>query len=410
MLAIALVIASGVGVLVMSLTAIEALQETATPTTTATASRTCSPAWSARREHLADAHARDRRRAGRRDARRAQRRARRRGLRGARDRPAGVGARARRAAAQSPALRAGPLPALGAPTKPCCPSRSPKRTRLGSATTLRAIINGRWRELTVVGVALSPEYVYTIGPGALMPDDRRFGVLWMGREALQAAFDLDGAFNDVMLALLRGTEPECGRRPRGPAAARYGGIGAYARADQLSNWFLMNEIDQLATLATILPTVFLAVAAFLTNMVLARLVAVERSEIGLLKAFGYRNRAIAWHYVKLVLGIGAVGIAARLVARLLARAVQHADVRGVLPLPVPAVPPGPAASSIAAAVSWSRRCSARSAPCARRPRCRRPRPCARRRRRCSGAPLLSASAASSGSTSRPASCCGRSRR
>ena len=60
-------------------------------------------------------------------------------------------------------------------------------------------------------------------------------------------------------------------------------------------------------MARFLPTVFLAVAAFLTNMVVARLVAVERPEIGLLKAFGYANTAIAWHYVKLVLAIGAVG-------------------------------------------------------------------------------------------------------
>ena len=158
---------------------------------------------------------------------------------------------------------------------------------------LRAVINGRWRELSVVGIALSPEYVYAIGPGALMPDDQRFGVLWMGHEALQAAFDLDGAFNDVSLALLRGTDPEAVVDRVDRLLARYGGIGAYARADQLSNWFLMNEIDQHRTLATILPTIFLAVAAFLTHMVLGRLIAVERSEIGLLKAFGYSNRDIA---------------------------------------------------------------------------------------------------------------------
>jgi putative ABC transport system permease protein len=90
---------------------------------------------------------------------------------------------------------------------------------------------------------------------------------------------------------------------------RYGGIGAYARKDQMSNWFLMNEIRQLESLAAILPTVFLAVAAFLTNMVLARLIQMERSEIGLLKAFGYRDRDIAWHYVKFVVGVAAVGIA-----------------------------------------------------------------------------------------------------
>ncbi len=168
-------------------------------------------------------------------------------------------------------------------------------------------MSGRWRNLVVVGVALSPEYVYTIGPGALMPDDLRYGVLWMGRETLQAAYDLEGAFNEVSASLLRGANPERVVDEMDRLLDRYGSHGAYVRADQASNWFLTNEIDQLETMARFLPTVFLAVAAFLTNMVVARLVAVERPEIGLLKAFGYANTAIAWHYVKLVLAIGAVG-------------------------------------------------------------------------------------------------------
>lgn len=175
--------------------------------------------------------------------------------------------------------------------------------------TVRAVLNGTWRELRIVGTALSPEYVYAIGPGALMPDDRRFGVLWLPEEALQAAFDLTGAFNDVSISLLRGARTQGVIEGLDRILDRYGGIGAFARADQLSNWFLMNEIKQLRTLSKILPTVFLAVAAFLTNMVLARLIAMERSEIGLLKAFGYGRRQIAWHYGKFVLAIGAFGIA-----------------------------------------------------------------------------------------------------
>jgi putative ABC transport system permease protein len=174
---------------------------------------------------------------------------------------------------------------------------------------LHAVLNGHRRTLDVVGIALSPEFVYAIGPGALMPDDQRFGVLWMGREALAAAFDLDGAFNDVAISILRGTEPKEVVDRLDTILARYGGTGAYERADQISNWFLMNEIEQLHTMSTVLPAIFLAVAAFLTNMVLARLIATERSEIGLLKAFGYSDWAVSWHYVKLVAGMVALGAA-----------------------------------------------------------------------------------------------------
>jgi putative ABC transport system permease protein len=206
------------------------------------------------------------------------------------------------------ALRSGRYPRIGGPDEAVLSEPFAQAHDLELGEHVRAVINGRWRELTVVGIALSPEYVYAIGPGALMPDDQRFGVLWMGQEALQAAFDLDGAFNDVSLALLRGTDPEAVVDRVDALLGRYGGVGAFARDDQLSNWFLMNEIVQLRTLSTILPSIFLAVAAFLTHMVLGRLIAVERSEIGLLKAFGYRNRDIALHYTRFVLGIGAVGV------------------------------------------------------------------------------------------------------
>ena len=207
------------------------------------------------------------------------------------------------------AMRNGRYPRLGAENEVVLSEPFANAHGLRVGDSVRAIINGRWRELRVVGLALSPEYVYAIAPGALMPDDLRFGVLWLGKTALQAAFDLEGAFNELSVSLLRGTDPQTVVERIDEILGRYGGVGAYARADQLSNWFLMNEIEQLKTLASILPTIFLAAAAFLTNMVLARLIAVERSEIGLLKAFGYRNRDIAVHYMEFVLAIGLLGVA-----------------------------------------------------------------------------------------------------
>ncbi|MFO7276753.1 MAG: FtsX-like permease family protein [Pseudomonadota bacterium] len=205
-------------------------------------------------------------------------------------------------------VREGRLPRPGATDEVVLSEPFAKAHGLVPGGSLRAIIDGRWRELRIVGTALSPEYVYAIAPGALMPDDRLFGVLWLDRDALQAAYGLEGAFNDVSVSLLRGTDPQTIIDRLDELLAPYGGFGAYARSDQTSHWFLSNEIAQLRTLATILPTVFLAVAAFLTHMVLARLVAVERSEIGLLKAFGYGNRDVALHYVRFVLAIGAIGV------------------------------------------------------------------------------------------------------
>lgn len=205
-------------------------------------------------------------------------------------------------------LRSGRMPAAHSDDEVLLSEPFARAHSLYAGETIKAVLNGTWRELRVVGTALSPEYVYAIGPGALMPDDRRFGVLWLPELALQAAFDLEGAFNDVSVHLLRGARAQDVIAGMDRILNRYGGIGAYERADQLSNWFLMNEIKQLQTLSRILPAVFLLVAAFLTNMVLARLIALERSEIGLLKAFGYTRAQIAWHYAKFVLAMGAFGI------------------------------------------------------------------------------------------------------
>ena len=178
---------------------------------------------------------------------------------------------------------------------------------LEAGDRLAAIINGRKRSLIVVGTALSPEFIYALGPGALLPDDRRFGILWMSEEALEAAFDLENAFNDISVSLMRDVEPESVIAEIDTLLAPYGGISAIPRADQISNWFISNELDQNRTMSTVLPTVFLTIAAFLCYTVLTRLIATERSEIGLLKAFGYSNFAVAWYYAKFVMAIAAIG-------------------------------------------------------------------------------------------------------
>ncbi len=173
---------------------------------------------------------------------------------------------------------------------------------------LQALMNGKKRTLDIVGIALSPEFVYAIGPGQLVPDEKRFGVIWMSRDALEAAYDLDGAFNDLSLTLLRGVNVDDVISRLDTLLDRYGGVGAFARADQVSNFFLTNEIEQLRSIASILPAIFLGVAAFLSNIVVARLIAIERAEIGLMKAFGYSNFDVGWHYAKMVIVMAGIGV------------------------------------------------------------------------------------------------------
>lgn len=173
---------------------------------------------------------------------------------------------------------------------------------------VRAVINGRLRELTIVGVALSPEHIYQIREGDILPDDRRYGVFWMGHAELAAAFDLQGAFNDVTCTLMPGAVEADVLRHLDELTAPYGGLGAIGRSDQSSHKFVTNELQELRGMALVVPTIFLAISAFLLNLVVSRLIAIQREQMAALKAFGYARWEIGWHYIKLVLILVTVGV------------------------------------------------------------------------------------------------------
>ncbi|HDZ10198.1 ABC transporter permease [Pseudohongiella sp.] len=168
---------------------------------------------------------------------------------------------------------------------------------LNPGDSIRAIINGRARELDIVGTAISPEHVYTMPPGSLMPDDTRFGILWMGQRALGAAFDMDGAFNEAFVRIEPGINPAQVIAGLNELLYPYGGFGAYPRRDQPSHSILQGELDQNRVMGTAIPAVFLGVAVFLLHLVLGRLISTQRGEIAVLKAFGYHNSEIAMHFL-----------------------------------------------------------------------------------------------------------------
>lgn len=205
-------------------------------------------------------------------------------------------------------LREGNLPDPQRPEEVLLSEAFAQANHLQVGDALGAILNGRWQTLQVTGTALSPEYVYAVqGSGSIYPDDRRFGILWMNQEALGKAFDLDGAFNSMALTLMPGASQEAVIARLDQWLDPYGGLGAYGRHDQVSNRILADEIKSLEVSATILPTIFLAIAAFLLHVVLSRLVATQREQIAVMKAFGYSNLQVGWHYLKFVLVIVSSG-------------------------------------------------------------------------------------------------------
>lgn len=171
------------------------------------------------------------------------------------------------------------------------------------------IINGRKKILKVTAIALSPEFLYQVQPGTLFPDPERYGVMWMNRSGLAAAYDMEGTFNDVSFTLAPGVPIEGVIEQVDNLLSRYGGTGAYARKDQSSHNLISEELNQLQAMALMFPIIILAVAAFLLNIVVSRLINLQREQAAILKAFGYSNFAVGLHYIKLVLFVALTGAA-----------------------------------------------------------------------------------------------------
>ena len=199
-------------------------------------------------------------------------------------------------------IRAGRYPEAGKPEEVISSEAFAEANGLTLDDRIGAVINGRRKELRVVGIGLSPEYVYEVrGSGSIFPDNRRFGVIWMAREALAAAFDMEGGFNDLSVALTpEAREPEVIDR-MDLVLEPYGSAGAYGRDSQISHRFLTDEITGLNVSSTVSPAIFLGVAALLLHIVFSRMVRAQRNQIAILKAFGYDNASIGWHYLKFAL-------------------------------------------------------------------------------------------------------------
>ncbi len=206
-------------------------------------------------------------------------------------------------------IRSGRLPEAGREGEVAVLESFAIAHRMAPGSTFRAIMNGKKRTLTATAIVLSPEYIYAIGPGDIVPDQRRFGVFFMPRSSLAGIFDMQGAFNDLSARTLRGARIAEIKDRIDTILKPFGGTGSYDRSEQVSHSFLDNELVQLKAMATVIPPIFLLVSAFLVNMILSRLIALEREQIGLLKAVGYGDLAIGWHYAKMTIVIAVIGSA-----------------------------------------------------------------------------------------------------
>ncbi|HRK68469.1 MAG TPA: FtsX-like permease family protein, partial [Hyphomonas sp.] len=205
-------------------------------------------------------------------------------------------------------LVSGRFPEVGKRDEAVMNKRFAEAHRISLGDQVSMIVRGRQIEVAITGLVMSPEHVYTIAPGELVPDERQYGVLWMNERPLSELAGWEGAFNELVVRLSRGANEAGILRQLDQELSAYGAIGAYGREDQISDAFVSSEIDQLRTLGRVVPPVFLAVASVLVYVVISRLVTIQRPAIGLLKAYGYTNSEVLMHFVKLVVLIGSLGV------------------------------------------------------------------------------------------------------
>lgn len=174
--------------------------------------------------------------------------------------------------------------------------------------TVEAILRGGREKLHIVGIALSPEYVFEARPGQVLPDNKRFGVFWMNERDLATAYDMDGAFNNVVVDVAPGGNPVPIIAELNRLLEPYGGLLAYDRRDHASAKQLDDEIAILNGMSIAFPVVFLSIATFMTSAVLTRIIRLQREQIAQLKAFGYSPAQVGIHYMKFALVIVSIGL------------------------------------------------------------------------------------------------------
>ncbi len=206
------------------------------------------------------------------------------------------------------ALRQGRVPAADRPEEVVVNEGFAMAHGLGPGSRLSVTIGGHKRILTIAGVALSPEYIFALGPGQIVPDDRRFGIVSMGRRELATDLGMADRFNDLAVRLAPGAAATGVRGALDRLLAPYDGADIHDRARQYSHAFVSSQLDELGSIGLLVPAIFLGVAVFLLHASMLRIVELQRAEIGITRALGFDGSTIGWHYVKFALVLAAAAI------------------------------------------------------------------------------------------------------
>ena len=165
----------------------------------------------------------------------------------------------------------------------------------------------REREFTVVGFALSPEYVYPVpSKHALFVSPGTFGVVFIDEDRAREWLGVGRQITDIHCLTDPGYQQEVLTKLE--ALARpYGLETSYVQDDQPSKRLLTMDQQGFSTLSVFFPILFLVSAGLSLFGALSRIVRLQATVIGTLRASGFRKREILLQYVLQGVLIGVAG-------------------------------------------------------------------------------------------------------
>lgn len=175
--------------------------------------------------------------------------------------------------------------------------------------SITAILNNQRKDLIVVGTAISAEFVYMTSPGSMVDDPGSYGLLFVKRSFAEDTFGFNSSCNSVVGLLAPQTRQDSVAiiKTLSDRLEPYGVFMGLPRAEQFSPMILDGEMQQLQNMAFIFPMFFLVVAALVLNVLMIRLAEQQRTVIGTLKAIGYDNRVLMFHFMKFAATTGILG-------------------------------------------------------------------------------------------------------
>jgi putative ABC transport system permease protein len=164
-----------------------------------------------------------------------------------------------------------------------------KKLKIGDNITFE--FNGMEIEKEIKGIGYSPEYIYHASKSSVIPDFSKLGFAYMSHKA----FPGDIVPYNVLNVKFDGTPETYNELLSEKLDGKYNSFVERSQHTSVSQF--SEEMDQHQMMAGIFPVVFILIAMLILLTTMTRIITHQRTQIGILKACGFRDTSIMFHYI-----------------------------------------------------------------------------------------------------------------